>query len=206
MCGANFAFFALCLLLFLHYWRVVILTTLQATTVGYFCCVCSSECTNWCQWLFYFSWTGSGQEWTWCCSRVDIRVCVVFSFSVFFVVVCTIFICAVFLWAPEHLCDHGLDLWDQLICEFNKSINQSIFHVTWNLVAVVAGWHCRWMLRFGEIPTMEVLVPALNEPKFCFLGYLGVSQCVQRYLPKGRITELHNCWTKEQYVIFHTYK
>ena len=33
---------------------------------------------------------------------MDIRVCVVFSFSVFFVVVCTIFICAVFLWAPEH--------------------------------------------------------------------------------------------------------
>ena len=37
------------------------------------------------------------------------RVCV-FSLSVFFVVVCTLFICAVFLWAPEHLCDHGLDL------------------------------------------------------------------------------------------------
>ena len=66
-----------------------------------------------------------GQEWTWYCSRMDIRVCVVFSFSVFFVVVCTtIFICAVFLWAPEHLCDHGLDLWDLLMCEFNQSINQ----------------------------------------------------------------------------------
>ena len=42
-------------------------------------------------------------------SRMDIRVCA-FSLSVFFVVVRTIFICAVFLWAPEHLCDHGLDL------------------------------------------------------------------------------------------------
>ena len=39
-----------------------------------------------------------------------ISACVVFSFSVFFVVVCTIFICAVVLWAPEHLCDHVLDL------------------------------------------------------------------------------------------------
>ena len=38
----------------------------------------------------------------------------VFSLSVFFVVVCTIFICAVFLWAPEYLCDHGLDLGDEL--------------------------------------------------------------------------------------------
>ena len=35
---------------------------------------------------------------------MDIRVCVVFSFSVFFVVVCAIYICAVFLGAPEHLC------------------------------------------------------------------------------------------------------
>ena len=39
-----------------------------------------------------------------------ISACVVFSLSVLFVVVCTIFICAVFLLAPEHLCDHGLDL------------------------------------------------------------------------------------------------
>ena len=45
---------------------------------------------------------------------MDIRVGVGFSLSVFFVVVCTIFICAVFLWAPEHLCDHGLDLGDEL--------------------------------------------------------------------------------------------
>ena len=41
---------------------------------------------------------------------MDIRLCVVYSLIVFFVVVCTLFICAVFLWAPEHLCDHGLDL------------------------------------------------------------------------------------------------
>ena len=39
---------------FLHYWRVVILTALQATTtvVYFLCCVCSSECTDWFQWLF----------------------------------------------------------------------------------------------------------------------------------------------------------
>ena len=42
-------------------------------------------------------------------SRMDTSVRV-FSLSVFFVVICTIFICAVFPWAPEHLCDHGLDL------------------------------------------------------------------------------------------------
>ena len=41
---------------------------------------------------------------------MGIRACVVFSLSVFFVVVRTIFICAVFLWAPERLCDLGLDL------------------------------------------------------------------------------------------------
>ena len=46
-----------------------------------------------------------------------------FSFSVFFVVVCTIFMCAVFLWAPEHLCDHGL-VFDISLCA--ESINQSI--------------------------------------------------------------------------------
>ena len=40
-------------------------------------------------------------------------MCVVFGFSVFFVVVCTIFICAVFLWVPEHLSDLGLDLGDE---------------------------------------------------------------------------------------------
>ena len=51
-----------------------------------------------------YSWKENGQEWAWCCSRMDIRVCVVFSFSVFFVWVCTIFIGAVFLWAPEHFC------------------------------------------------------------------------------------------------------
>ena len=45
---------------------------------------------------------------------MDICVCVVFSFSEFFVVVCTIFICAVSLWALEHLCDLGLDLGDEL--------------------------------------------------------------------------------------------
>ena len=45
---------------------------------------------------------------------MDIRVCVVFSFNVFSVVVCTIFTCAVFLWTPEHLCDLGLDFGDEL--------------------------------------------------------------------------------------------
>ena len=38
---------------FLHYWGVVILTAVQTTTVVYFlCCVCSSEGTDWFQWLF----------------------------------------------------------------------------------------------------------------------------------------------------------
>ena len=54
---------------------------------------------------------------------MDIRVCVVFIFSVFFVVVCTILICAVFLWAPEHLCDLWLDLGDELN-ERNKHKNK----------------------------------------------------------------------------------
>ena len=40
-----------------------------------------------------------------------IPACVcVFSLSVLYVVVCNIFICAVLHLAPEHLCDHGLDL------------------------------------------------------------------------------------------------
>ena len=74
---------------FLHYWRVVTLTALQATTVVYFlcCCVWSSECTTDFSGYFISSWTGNEQEWTWCCSRMDIRVCMVFSFSVFFVVI-----------------------------------------------------------------------------------------------------------------------
>ena len=68
---------------------------------------------------------------------MDICVCVVFSFSMFFVAVCTIFICAVFLWAPEHLCDLGLDLGDELnernkhkqeldMTEFRKDPNLSL--------------------------------------------------------------------------------
>ena len=53
MCGAIFASFVFACCCFLHYWRVVILTALQATTVVYFlCCVCSSECTDWFQWWF----------------------------------------------------------------------------------------------------------------------------------------------------------
>ena len=40
----------------------------------------------------------------------SIKPVCVFNLSVFFVVVCTIFNCAVFPWAPEHLCDHGLDI------------------------------------------------------------------------------------------------
>ena len=89
MRGAIFDFFALCLLLFL----ILLAGRHFDSTPGNYGC------------LFPLY----GQERTWCCSRMDIRVCV-FSVSVFFVVVCTIFVCAVFLWAPEHLCDHGLDL------------------------------------------------------------------------------------------------
>ena len=90
MRGAIFNFFALCFLLFLHYWRVVILIALQATTVVYFLCTGRNEHDVVVVWI-------------------SACVCV-FSLSVFFVVICTIFICAVFLWAPEHLCDRGLDL------------------------------------------------------------------------------------------------
>ena len=89
MRGAIFDFFALCFLLFLK----LLAGRHSDSTPGNYGC------------LFPLY----GREWTWCCSRMDIRVCV-FSLSVFFVVVCTIFVCAVFLWAPEHLCDHGLDL------------------------------------------------------------------------------------------------
>ena len=39
-----------------------------------------------------------------------ISACVMFSFSVFFVVVCTI----LSLWAPEHSCYLGLDLGDEI--------------------------------------------------------------------------------------------
>ena len=49
---------------------------------------------------------------------MDIRVCVVFSFSVFFVVVCTIFICAVFL-------KHVTSGWIFEISLCANSINQS---------------------------------------------------------------------------------
>ena len=100
MRGAIFDFFALCFLLFL----ILLAGRHSDSTPGNYCC------------LFPLY----GQEWTWCCSRMDIHVCV-FSLSVFFVVVCTIFVSAVFLWAPEHFRDHGLDLWDQLIMwEFNS--------------------------------------------------------------------------------------
>ena len=128
MRGAIFYFFALCFLLFLK----LLAGRHSDSTPDNYCCLFPLL------WVFLwmyrlisvviFSWTGNGQEWTWCCSRMDIRVWVVFSLSVFFVVVCTIFVCAVFLWAPEHLCDHGLDLWDQLIMwEFNQSINHYLF-------------------------------------------------------------------------------
>ena len=116
--GAIFDFFAFCC--FLHYWRVVILTALQAAIVVYFlCCGCSSECTDWFQWIFLVERGTGRNEHGVVVVWISARVCV-FSLSVFFAVVCTIFVCAVFLWAPEHLCDHGLDLWDQLMWEFNS--------------------------------------------------------------------------------------
>ena len=124
MRGAIFAFFARCLLLFL----ALLAGRHSDSTPDNYCCLFPLLLCVFL-WMYplisevIFSWTGNGQEWTWCCSRMDIRVCVAFSFSVFFVVVCAIFICAIFLWAPEHLCDHGLDLWDQLMWD---SINQSI--------------------------------------------------------------------------------
>ena len=70
-----------------------------------------------------FSWTENGQEWTWCCSRMDIRVGCMFSLSVFFVVVCTLFICAVIIWAPKHFCATTGWIFDISLCE-NSIINQ----------------------------------------------------------------------------------
>ena len=126
MRGAIFAFFALCLLLFL----TLLASRHSDSTPDNYCCLFPMLCVF--LWMYRpisvvsFSWTRTGQEWTWCCSRMDTSVRV-FSLSVFFVVVCTIFICAVFLWAPKHLCDHGLDLGDQLMWEINPiKSNQSI--------------------------------------------------------------------------------
>ena len=119
--GAIFDFFALCLLLFL----TLLAGRHSDSTPGNYWCLFHLLCMF--LWMYplisvvIFSWTGNGQEWTWRCSRMDIRVRV-FSLSVFFVVACTIFICAVFLWAPEHLCDHGLDLWDHIMWEFNSIV------------------------------------------------------------------------------------
>ena len=86
-----------------------------------------------------FSWTGNGQEWTWCCSRMDIRVCV-FSLSVFFVVVCTIFICTVFLWAPEHCVTTGW-IFEISLCENSIQFNSIQYSNTyasnhWALILV----------------------------------------------------------------------
>ena len=128
MRGAIFAFFALCLLLFL----ALLEGRHSYSTPGNYCCLFPLLCVF--LWMYRlisvvtFSWTGNGQEWTWCRSRMDIRVCVVFSLSVF--LVCTIFICAVFLWAPEHLCDLGLDLGNEPNeRETNKLHENSLSHL-----------------------------------------------------------------------------
>ena len=97
MRGAIFVFFALCLLLFL----ALLAGCHSDSTPGNYCCLLPLLCVF--LWMYrlisavFVSWTGNGQEWTY--SWMDIRVCVVFSFSVFFVVACTKFICAVFIWA-----------------------------------------------------------------------------------------------------------
>ena len=99
MRGAIFAFFALCLLLFL----ALLAGRHSDSTPDNYCCLFPLWCVPLnvpIHFRGHFSWTGNGQEWTWCCSRMDIRVCMVFSFSVFFVVVCTIFVYAIFPLGP----------------------------------------------------------------------------------------------------------
>ena len=85
------------------------------------CCVCSSECTDWFQWLILVE-GGTGNE-----HGVVVRwisACVWRLVSAFFFMVCGIFIrCAVFLWAPEHVCDHGLWIFDSVYVRI-QSINQ----------------------------------------------------------------------------------
>ena len=151
MRGAIFLFsllFTCCC--FLHYWLVVILTALQTTTVVWF--LCSVACVPLnvpTDFSVFFRWTGNGQEWTWCCSRMDIRVCVVFSFNVFSVVVCTIFTCAVFLWTPEHLCDLGLDLGDE-INERETTTETKILHNARFRSKIKSVNHGGWWVRCAE--------------------------------------------------------
>ena len=110
-----FAFFALCLLLFLallaghhfcqHFRQLLLLISSVV--------------------LFLIEW-GTGRnghgvvvEWTSACMW-----CLVSACSSSWYVLLRIFICTDFFWAPEHLCDHGLDRWDQLMWEFNQPIDQ----------------------------------------------------------------------------------
>ena len=133
--------FALCLLLFL----TLLAGRHSDSTPGNYCCLFPLLCVF--LWMYQlisvviFSWTGNEQEWTWCCSRMDIPVCV-FSLSVFFVVVCNIFICAVLHLAPEHLCDHGLDLWDQLMWEFNSIQFKNESGNTWQMLSNAWCYFC----------------------------------------------------------------
>ena len=80
MRGVIFALFALCLLLF----RALLPAGRYSdSTLGNYCCLFPLLCMF--LWMYrlisvvIFSWTGNGQEWTWCCSRMDIRVCVLVS-------------------------------------------------------------------------------------------------------------------------------
>ena len=61
---------------FLHYWRVVILTALQKTTVTVFSLCCVFFWMYRMISVFLFSWTGNGQEWTWCVVVEWISACV----------------------------------------------------------------------------------------------------------------------------------
>ena len=141
MRGAIFDFFALCFFCcFLHYWRVVILTAIQATTVVYFLCTGRNE-------------HGGVVVW------ISARVCLVSACSSSWYVL--YLFCAVFLWAPEHLCDHGLDLWDQLMWRFNsiqfnsnKKIQKVLYCVcVWSSLSsdwASTGYGCQSCLRSAE--------------------------------------------------------
>ena len=123
MRGAIFASFALCLLLFL----ALLAGHHSDSTPGNYCCLFPLLCVFF--WIYRlisvvtFSWTGNGHEhgvvveWiisacVWCLvSACSSSWYILYLFVRFF------------LWAPEHLCDHGLELWDQLMLrEFNQSI------------------------------------------------------------------------------------
>ena len=76
MRGAIYAFFAFCLLPFLS----LLAGRQNDSTPGNYCC-CLFPLLYVFLWMYLLisvviiNWTEKGQEWTWCCSRMDIGVC-----------------------------------------------------------------------------------------------------------------------------------